>query len=434
MESFPGKLTDEYTHTFPTVISVSSHEKKLYWTIYVKLMQYNKFIPIKQEWYKPGTIMPDNIVGWYKVDSRIGDGIIKSSKDTIVKSGKNIGKKNETNVLQQALKDAQSKYKLQMKKSTPPSSSTSSSTSDSIGGGALIPPMLAKIYSKHPPSFQAGPVFVQRKYDGIRSLSIFVKDEVIIYSRQRNIYESPYIEPIKEALKAVFKLQPQLYIDGEIFNKDLPLQVISGMVRTTELNSKYNGNKLYYKIYDVFSNLEDKFSMRLLMLDYIKTVIPQSDSVIHIVDTYPVSSDLEVQKLYKEFREQKYEGAIVRLDAPYVPSYNSYHCENLLKIKPLFDAEFTLVGYELGIKGKAAGAIIMICETDEGNQFNVNPAMGIEERIKLGKFFKQSFAKYEGRKLIVEYEDISKKGIPLRARTNMLIRTDDDIIEKIEAK
>lgn len=415
-----GELTDEFTHSFPNVKSINSRGKGLNWKIYVRIIdERDKFVPIQQKWYS-GAIMSSNLFGWYKVDSFIDGSTAKSSSATIVKSGKNIGKKNETNVFQQALKDALSKYNLQKKKSE-----------SHTGEETLIPPMLAKIYKPQPPNTA---LFVQRKYDGIRSLSIFVDGKVVIYSRNRTIYTSPYIEPIKKALLDIFTKIPTICVDGEIFNKDLELQTISGLVRTTEENKELYGDaKLYYKIYDVFDSTNGKvgpetFSERLLTLDYIKKLI--KDDQIHVVDTYPVSSDKEVQDLYRDFREQKYEGAIVRLDCAYVPSYNSHHSDCLLKIKPLFDAEFPLVGYTIAEKGKLAGGVVLVCAVGE-ELFNVNPAATIEYRKELATRFKRDFDKlYKGRLLIVEYEALSKKGVPLRARSHLLLR-DGDKIEKI---
>ena len=76
---------------------------------------------------------------------------------------------------------------------------------------------------------------------------------------------------------------------------------------------------------------------------------------------------------------------------------------------------------------------MVVCETIDGTQFNVTPAMPIEERETLARqmlvvedngktFFENA---YKDKMVIVEFDEKSIKGVPQRARTKMIIRNWD---------
>ncbi len=87
-------------------------------------------------------------------------------------------------------------------------------------------------------------------------------------------------------------------------------------------------------------------------------------------------------------------------------------------MKPKFTDEYEVVGYAEGSKGKDKGAILWVCQTQDGDQFHVTPKdMTYAERYDLFHDAVDNFEeKYLGRMLTVEYEDLSKDGIPLRAK------------------
>jgi hypothetical protein len=81
-----------------------------------------------------------------------------------------------------------------------------------------------------------------------------------------------------------------------------------------------------------------------------------------------------------------------------------------------------VVDFDEGKKGKDKGAIIWILKThDTDKQFNATPKnTTYEERYKL---YKEAIAekgftnKFKGRMMTIEYEDLSKDEIPLRAKS-----------------
>jgi hypothetical protein len=124
---------------------------------------------------------------------------------------------------------------------------------------------------------------------------------------------------------------------------------------------------------------------------------------------------------------------MVRLDGPYILSTNDYRSPYLFKIKPSLDGEFEVVGWEVGLRGKAAGALMIICKTAEGTQFPVTPAMEISYRMALAE--KMSIVEpnglthftnhWLGKMIIVTFDEYSSTMVPQRARTKLEIRTWD---------
>jgi ATP-dependent DNA ligase len=133
----------------------------------------------------------------------------------------------------------------------------------------------------------------------------------------------------------------------------------------------------------------------------------------------------ELKANYKHFLAAKYEGVMMRaVSGKYQPGWKSWHCQELLKVKPVHDAEFTIVGWSMAEKGKAAGALMIECEiAPGGKRFTVTPALPIQQRIEMAQAMPKDFAeKWRGRPLRVYFDELSATGVPVRARTEMMLR------------
>jgi ATP-dependent DNA ligase len=413
-KDIPGGFADSYTWEFPTVNSVNVHGKALTWKIMIKI--YNEttreFVKIDDGAFDCRPLNAD-YVGWIKVDSGIVGGKIKISSPTYVKSGKNIGKKSETNVFTQALRDAYGLYNKQAKKA------------QGAAPSIYYSPMLSQVLSdqKKPLVF---PVYVQRKYNGVRTVSCMSDGSILMYSRRLNLY--PGFGYIKQELMPI--LRHNLYLDGEIYKHGEALQDISGRARRDDPNDPVRYD---YMIYDCFDpqrpNL--KYTERKAMLDEVFAEATSELRFCKPVETFEANSMDEINVLYNRFLSEGYEGAMIRMNAKYDYSINERHSKYLLKMKPVHDAEYTIVGWETGSKGKAASAVMIICETITGHKFPVTPAMELTARTelaaKMGTVEANSLTHFEnhwkGRPLIVQYDELSKDGVPQRGRTKMEIRT-----------
>jgi ATP-dependent DNA ligase len=174
-----------------------------------------------------------------------------------------------------------------------------------------------------------------------------------------------------------------------------------------------------------------------MILKYIQDIISTNNiqlRYIKLVDTLVVNNEQDIKANYDQFIKEKYEGAILRLNLTYEYSINGYHSKHLLKYKPCFDHEYTIVDWTTGSKGKAAQAILFVCEvynqdTMKLHTFNVTPAIELEERIALSNLMnniepnnKTHFDNhYKGKLLKVYYNDLSIDGIPQQARSKLEI-------------
>jgi hypothetical protein len=254
-----------------------------------------------------------------------------------------------------------------------------------------------------------------------------------------------------------------IYFDGELYTHGKRLQEISGICRKE--NNEDAKNALNFVVYDVFivtsigansagtvrASNGLPFSSRLSIMRAIaRSPIGKELRVMQFAETLPITlaraseSDTfesvrdcilaATRDTYEQFLRENYEGAIVRLDAPYEHSVNDRHSSYLLKIKPIRDAEFRVVGYGCGEKGKADGALMFVCETETGVQFNVTPTGEIETR----KALYREFARIEengatvfenhwcDHMIVVQYDELSRDSVPQRARTDGVLR---DIVE-----
>jgi ATP-dependent DNA ligase len=435
-----GEIRDNAWY-FPTATATNKLGKVITWTIYVKCIKipYSKFpcADITEDMFLPlddalfdNKPLPALVCGYIRVKSQIGDGKIRDNVPDIVEVGKSLKTKASTNTFCQALRDAYSKYLKQTSKSNS-SIGVSSSINTTV---KLFPPMLAQIYSKQKKEVPF-PVYVQRKYNGVRAVMVVDNGEILMYSRKLKPYFGfPKIRA--EALKIIKSLdlgdskEPlNLYLDGELYAHGVPLQTISGLARR-ESNDVAIENKVQFMVYDCFTdNNALKFTERMELL---RTLFTANYEHCILTETLTVKTDEAVKKLYAEFLTEGYEGAMVRTDALYDFAYNDRHSKVLLKIKETFDAEYEITNWGTGDRGKAVNALMMTCKIND-KTFNITPAMTLEDRIALATKMAQTEVNgkthfennYLGKMLIVEFDEKSIDGVPQRARTKMEVRTWD---------
>ncbi len=442
----PGALSgDRSEWVFPVVESVNTHGKKTVWRIYVRMFRMqprlvlpdvsdDAWITIEDEYFDSAPL-PALLHAWYKVDSGIEGGKMKISSPTIVTTGKNLGKVSATNAWTQALRDVLGIYNKQVKKSAVRAIASKGLDTTTT----LYPPMLAQLFTdqKRPPLInESSPIYVQRKYNGVRVVTTISVDDgtPIMYSRGKNIY--PGFAYIKAELIAPLRAMSSsvggtlVYLDGEIYKHGAALQDISGYARREDQpgDVKYD-----YMVYDCFvpSSPGLRYTERHGLITEFFKAHAGALQYTKCVETFEARSSAEIDVLYKRFLAEGYEGAMLRTDDPYQYSYNSHRSKSLLKMKPAMDAEYLIVDYTTGSKGKAAAAIMIICTTDDGKIFPVTPAMELPERNALaakmpvretnGRTYFENH--WKGQRIIVTFDEFSKTGLPQRARTRLEKRT-----------
>ena len=232
----------------------------------------------------------------------------------------------------------------------------------------MIKPMLAHKVNDKKIDFTE-PVFIQPKLDGVRC--IFTKDGA--YSRTGKQFHN--LRHIELRLKGFFKLNPDVQLDGELYNHALrnDFEKIISLVRKQKptdedrLNAR---NLIQYHVYDyIVPFIGYEARLKWLMSN---KVLWWGDVIVP-VETHRVNKYEEAANMHHDgFLKQGYEGSILRLNGPYEQK-RSY---NLQKFKDFSDDEATIVGYEAG-KGKRTGTLgKFFMMDDNGIEFGCPPGKG----------------------------------------------------------
>jgi DNA ligase 1 len=232
----------------------------------------------------------------------------------------------------------------------------------------MIKPMLAHKVNDKKIDFTE-PVFIQPKLDGVRC--IFTKDGA--YSRTGKQFHN--LQHLELRLKGFFKLNPDVQLDGELYNHALrdDFEQIISLVRKQKPTDedRLNAQKLIqYHVYDYivpFIGYEARLDWLLS-----NKVLWWSDVIIP-VETHRVNKYEEAANMhYDGFLKQGYEGSILRLNG----AYEQKRSYNLQKFKDFSDDEATIVGYEAG-KGKRTGTLgKFFMMDDNGIEFGCPPGKG----------------------------------------------------------
>ena len=177
----------------------------------------------------------------------------------------------------------------------------------------MIKPMLAHKVNENRIDFSEK-VFIQPKLDGVRC--IFTKGGA--YSRTGKQFHN--LRHIELRLKGFFKLNPDIQLDGELYNHALrnDFEQIISLVRKqkpTDEDRRNAQHLIQYHVYDMIAeglSYEDRLNW--LMSDKVlwwgNVVVPVET---HRVNKYEEAANMH----YDGFLKQGYEGSILRLNGPY---------------------------------------------------------------------------------------------------------------------
>ena len=212
------------------------------------------------------------------------------------------------------------------------------------------------------------PVYIQPKLDGVRCL--FTKDGAF----SRNNKKFMNVRHIEMALKSFFDQNPDVILDGELYNHKLKrdFEKIISLVRKqkpTGTDRRDAQHLVQFHVYDYFDGvMYDSYDTRRDQLICSNIY----DAQIKYVHAQPVKSYEQARDFHATYLSEGYEGSIIRLDGVYKHG-RSY---DLMKFKDFSDTEATIVGYEIG-KGKRTGTLgKFIMLDDEGVRFGCPPGKG----------------------------------------------------------
>jgi len=428
--AMPGTIEDGQ-YNFPALWNTNQSGKKMKWQVFVRLIKYDgdnapqyrydwntmqdDVVPVTQGYLTGATPLPGNTIAQFWTESGLEGGKVKRHPPSYGYP-RNVGRSNERNTLQQALVESRALYLSKINKGYSIKSTPSAPPTQ-----ALYFPMLAKEFSKEEAKVTY-PVGVQPKLNGVRCMSFYNAKEkgVVMYSRQRKMYPaSPSLDAIREELRPVLRnVARGVYLDGEFYVHGRSLQDMNA------IRSEETKEAMEYHVFDLYDPAapDMPFSARY---ERLAALFERSD-IVKVVPMHIARTPKENDKVYKQYLKQRYEGVMIRtLESPYVTdaqhATSKLRTRFLLKRKPIHSAEFQVVGFTPGKKGKDLLAVTWICATDQGKTFHVTPNIPYEERERILKACQAEegagFSRlYEGRMMTVEFRDSSNDGIPLQAK------------------
>ena len=341
----------------------------------------------------------------------------KQRYEEVIKTGKNIGRSNETTSSQQAEANAKAKWEKKHNKDYHLSIEDCKKKKKIANKGGYLP-MLAQSYNKHADRHLKYSCYVQPKLDGLRCIATKTKNKVKLWFRS-----GKEITTMSHIAKDLHKIMKEGDIfDGELYAHKEDFNTFTGAIRANKnLNSEIT-EKIKYHIYDYprIEGLIEKngFKERLAVYSSLNV----NNKYLQTVETVLVENFEQAMELYKRFIEEGYEGIMFRnIDMPYEQK-RSY---NLLKYKEFIDDEFIIIEIEEG-KGILAGHVgAFICRIEPNRVLNdiggKEVTFGTKEGLIRAKMKgKTEHLKYLyehkkeciGKPLTIKYQNLSKDGVP----------------------
>ena len=335
---------------------------------------------------------------WINLEYGQKDGKITYNEKE-VREGKNIGKKNETSIEQQTILICDKTFKDKKEKEEYTENIDDDKTDKSFA------PMLADKWEPNSKTKRkvdiTFPCFIQPKLDGIRCLTYLKDGKIVNQSRQLKYFNN--LTHINSELENILKKNPDLVLDGELYNHDIVFNQIAGIVKKEKLKDEdfEKLKQIQYHIYDCFfENKNLIFNERNKFLQSLK----DNMKYVKIVSTDTCKSKDDVVTFHSKFLLDKYEGAILRNSDS---SYEFRRSKHLQKFKTFSDDEFEIIDFKEGT-GHDLGTVIWKCKTKDGKEFDVRPIGSVQERSELFKNGKQ----FIGKMLTVTYQELSEFGVP----------------------
>ena len=246
-------------------------------------------------------------------------------------------------------------------------------------------PMLAQPLSKVN-NIDWRTAYVQPKYDGHRCLITNHLGNIIAYSRNGKL-----LDTIHHILDEI-KIPEGTTLDGELYCHGLTLQRISSYVKRKQPETEL----IKYVCYDTIEDLP-----YLARYDAIHEYLNDCKNS-EIASTYKITSKKQALDYMMQFREQGYEGAILRHG---ITSYqDGYRSKSLVKIKVVQDGYFEIVG----VSESKEGWGILECVTEAGKFFSVSAPGTIEDK----HFVARNPGVFIEQQVRIEFANYTPDGIP----------------------
>lgn len=266
----------------------------------------------------------------YRVTAGLVDGQ-KVTAEWTVCEGKNIGRANETTPEAQAIAEAKAHWTKKTQQGG------YHENIDDIDTPVFYEPMTAKKYEDVKFDF---PVDAQPKLDGMRCI---VKSDGMWSRKGKPIVSAPHIF---ETLKPLFEDDPDLILDGELYNHDLKdnfskIMSLCRKTKPTPADLEESAKMVQFWMYDIPScdgDYRDRLEYAQILFERRIDVI--GEDCIVWCPTDLCRNQEELDKYFEEYLDDGFEGQIIRQHGF---DYENKRSKGLLKRKTFEDAEFRIV-------------------------------------------------------------------------------------------
>jgi len=336
---------------------------------------------------------------WGQLDGK------QQSKSTTAKP-KNVGRSNETTAEAQAIIEAEAVWAKKQK--------ANYSTSQEAPVTVKLP-MKVNDYHKHKKKINF-PCFTSVKLNGVNAEYRLTDGELKLLSRGGEEYPIP--EHQKLEAQALLRHLGTNSINGEMYTHGSYLQDIMAATKKTNPDTP----NLKFWIFD-FPEVEGDYTTRCTSMYGKYNDVSIFTPSLPLINVGIANSHEELDAQHAQAVEAGYEGIIIR-NATGVYEYNKRSLD-VFKYKTAQDAEFRVYSYTIDKNGHA----VFICDTEEGNEstFKVKLKGTNEERLVMAAVADN----YIGKWLKIEYEMLSKDGIPQKP-VGICFRKVDENGEAIE--
>lgn len=298
--------------------------------------------------------------GSFRGHSRKGEeGKVNTAGWTLCKQ-KNIGKKNETSIIEQANKEVAARYRKKLK-------SHHHTDKENYLIKFYTEPMLAHKYLEQKKAVWENPSdkVSQPKLDGFRCLL----SSKGAYTREGE--EIVSIPHIVESNAALFEKYPDmvLELDGELYNHALKdnFEELSSILRkekVTPEDLEKSEKWIQYHIYDIASSTGQDYVERHSELARLFSEFPCK--YVRLVHFNDVTSDKQARQLLEEYLQAGYEGSMIRVVDTHYETFK--RSNSLLKYKLFFDEEFDVIDIQAGLGSWSEYAKKIIVRLEDGTE------------------------------------------------------------------
>lgn len=296
----------------------------------------------------------------YRTFDGVHDGNVKASSWRTAKPT-NVGRSNERDGVAQATFEIEANYTKKQK------GAYYLDINDIHLGCRFFEPMLAEKYNDPKRSTQTAFAvgYAQPKLDGMRAIA---KADGMWSREGEPVAGTAHI---MEVLAPLFAQNPDLILDGELYNHELKenfneLMSLAKKGNPSPERAEQIRTGVQYHVYDMPS-LKQNFGLRSDLLNDLLTALnAEGQTCVYDVETYAVDTSAEFDALHGEWIEKGYEGSMLRRDALYVND----RTDDLLKRKDFDDAEFDIVRIEEGEGNWAGAAKRVVCWLPDADRSN----------------------------------------------------------------